>query len=423
VTVVRNIPGRAREGLTQLVTRPGVRLSAGKLIAGALSACWLILLVREIDKSEFAIVVLVLAFSAMTSVLHDGGQLVLLAKAVALQPAISDELASLVFRRRIGFAVIALGCASVVFSQTAEASVFVFFLIWPSVLATVGYSTIFAVIRVSGSVDLEAKNEFFSRLALITLGCLLLYWGLSAPRVIAVYSLIDVLSFLIVYKKHGHLLSQRPGFQAKSFARLQLHWRVSAIVSLTSALGLILARIDPIFISTLRSDEDVATFAVGVRFIEFLIVPVGTLIILKVSNFAKSNSLTEVNKTVRFVFVYSFAAVGILQIVASMLPVLFGTEYLNAVTPLRILAFAVFPMSLGSVFIAWLTLKSPTKALISLAFGLSSNVIGHLLLTSKYGPVGAAFVNLSAATAMASTAFFFFRKLNKLSSDTNDLIN
>ena len=420
MTVVRRTQGRAREALAQLVTRPGVRLSAGKLIAGALSASWLILLVREIDKSEFAIVVLVLAFSALTSLLHDGGQLVLLAKAVALQPTFSEELASLVFRRRIGFAVIALSCASVVFSQTSEANVVVFFLIWPSVLATVGYSTIFTVIRVSGSVDLEAKNELFSRLALIILGCIVLYWGLSAARVIALYSVIDVLSFLVVYKKHGNLLSQRTGLQAKSFARQQLHWRVSAIVSLTSAFGLFLARVDPIFISALRSDDDVATFAIGVRFIEFLIVPVGTLVILKVSNFAKSNSLTEITKTVKMILVYSVGAVAVLQIVASMLPVLFGSDYGNAVTPLRILAFAVFPMSLGSIFIAWLILKSPTKALISLVVGLSGNVVGHLVLTSKYGPAGAAFTNLSANTAMALTAFFFFQKLNKSNSVTNN---
>jgi O-antigen/teichoic acid export membrane protein len=423
MTCVRNFSGRARENLAQLVTRPGVRLSAGKLTAGMLSACWIILLVREIDKSEFAIVVLVLAFSALTSLLHDGGQLVLLAKAVALQPTFSQELASLVFRRRIGFAIIALTCASVVFSQTSEANIVVFFLIWPSVLATVGYSTIFAVIRVSGSVDLEAKSEFYSRLALIVLGCILLYWGLSAPRVIAVYSVIDVLSFLVVYKKHGNLLSQRTGMQAKDFARQQLHWRVSAIVSLTSAFGLLLARVDPIFISALRSDDDVATFAVGVRFIEFLIVPVGTLVMLKVSNFAKSNSLTEITKTVKMILIYSVGAVAVLQVVASMLPVLFGSDYGNAVTPLRILAFAVFPMSLGSIFIAWLILKSPTKALISLAVGLSGNVVGHLVLTSKYGPAGAAFANLSANSAVVLTAFFFFQKLNKSNLVTNDKFN
>ena len=400
----------------ELKHRPGIRLSAGKLIAGVLSACWLILLVREIDKSNFATVALVLAFSALTSVLHDGGQLVLLAKTVALEPTIAKELSSLVFRRRIGFAVIALTCASVVFSQTSEASVVIFFLIWPSVLATVGYSTIFAVLRVSGSVDLEAKNELFSRLALITLGSILLYWGLSATRVIAIYSLIDVLSFLVVYKKHGNLLSQRPGSRARNFARQQLHLRVSAIVSLGGAGGLLLARIDPIFISALRSNDDVGTFVVGVRFIDFLIVPVGTLVILKVSNFAKSNSLTEVTKTVKYIVIYSVVAVGILQIVAPMLPVLFGSDYAIAVTPIRILAVAVIPMSLGSIFVAWLTLKNPTKVLISLAVGLSSNVIGHLVFTSKYGVNGAAFVNLSANTAMASMTFFYFRKINKKSA-------
>jgi O-antigen/teichoic acid export membrane protein len=75
-----------------LLVRPGIRLSAGKILAGMVSATWLIFLVRKIDKDEFAVVVLVLAFGALTSVLHDGGQLVLLAKAVAIRPDFKEEL-------------------------------------------------------------------------------------------------------------------------------------------------------------------------------------------------------------------------------------------------------------------------------------------------------------------------------------------
>ena len=116
----------------------------------------MIVLVREIDKSEFATVVLVLAFSSLTSVLHDGGQLVLLAKVVAIHPDIADELSSLVLRRRLALAILALVFVTIAFSAVTEASIWVVLLVWPSVLATVGYSTIFTVLRVNGAVDLEA---------------------------------------------------------------------------------------------------------------------------------------------------------------------------------------------------------------------------------------------------------------------------
>lgn len=413
MTLAKQFFTRFRISVQLLPTRPGIRLSAGKVIGGIFSAFWLIVLVREIDKSEFATVVLVLAFSSLTSVLHDGGQLVLLAKVVAIHPDIADELSSLVLRRRLALAILALVFVTIAFSAVTEASIWVVLLVWPSVLATVGYSTIFTVLRVNGAVDLEAKNELFSRLALITLGLIMIYWGLSANRVIGIYSAVDVLSLVIVYRKHGKSLATKPGLLARRYAREELHWRVSAMISITGAVGLLFAKIDPIFVSALRSDEDVATFSIGIRFVEFLIVPVGTLIILKISNFARSNSLTEVFKTVKVVIAYALAALVILQIVASLLPVVFGLSYTDAVAPMRILAFSVLPMSVGSVFIAWLTLKQPNRALISLAIGLSCNVVAHILVTSKFGATGAACVNLMANSIMASVAFMFFRRLNQ----------
>ena len=393
-----------------LLVRPGIRLSAGKILAGIVSATWLIFLVRKIDKDEFAVVVLVLAFGALTSVLHDGGQLVLLAKAVAIRPDFKEELSFIVFKRRFAMAILALIIVTIIYSQTTNASVLTIFLIWPSVLASVGYSTIFAVVRVSGAVDLEAKNEFYSRLVLIVSGFTLLSWGLSAPKVIALYSAVDVLSFLVVSHRHRELLGKKSGSEAKTYAQQQLHWKVSSVVTISGAVGLLLSRTDPIFISALRSQDEVATFSVGVRFAEFLLVPVGTVIVLKISKFTKTNSLSEILKLLKSIFVYSLLAVCILQVVATLLPFVFGAEYANAETPLRILAFSVIPNSLGSIFIAWLTVKSPSKSLAALFIGLISSVTSHLILTTEYGSIGAAFTNLIANAMVAVSAYLFFRR-------------
>ena len=395
--------------LRALLVRPGIRLSAGKILAGMVSATWLIFLVRKIDKDEFAIVVLVLAFGALTSVLHDGGQLVLLAKAVAIRPEFKEELSFIVFKRRFVMAILALGIVTIIYSQTTSASVLTIFLIWPSVLASVGYSTIFAVVRVSGAVDLEAKNEFYSRLGLIVSGFTLLSWGLSAPKVIALYSAVDVVSFIVVSLKHRELLGKNSGPEANIYAQQQLHWRVSSVVTISGAVGLLLSRTDPIFISALRSQDEVATFSVGVRFAEFLLVPVGTVIVLKISKFAKTNSMSKILKLVKSIFIYSLLAVSVLQVVASLLPYVFGADYANAETPLRILAFSVIPNSVGSIFIAWLTVKSPSRSLAALSIGLISSITSHLILTSEYGSIGAAFANLVANVMVAGSAYLFFK--------------
>ena len=406
--------------LRALLMRPGIRLSAGKILAGVVSATWLIFLVRKIDKNEFATVVLVLAFGALTSVLHDGGQLVLLAKAVAIRPDFKEELSYVVFKRRFVMAVLALAIVTIIFSQTSNASILTIVLIWPSVLASVGYSTIFAVVRVSGSVGLESKNEFYSRLVLMVSGVTLLSWGLSAPKVIALYSAVDVLSFIIVSHRHRELLGKKSGPEVKTFAHQQLHWRVSSVVTISGAVGLLLSRTDPVFISALRGQDAVATFSVGVRFVEFLLVPVGTVIVLKISKFSKTNSRDEIYRVVKLMLGYGILAVCVLQLVASLLPYVFGEDYANAETPLRILAFSVIPNSVGSVFIAWLTIKSPSKSLAALSTGLISSVICHLILTSEYGTLGAAFTNLIANTAMATSAYLLFK--NTVASSANKLV-
>jgi len=406
--------------LQALLVRPGIRLSAGKILAGVVSATWLIFLVRKIDKNEFATVVLVLAFAALTSVLHDGGQLVLLAKAVAIRPDFKEELSFVVFKRRFAMAILALAIVTIIYSQTTNTNVLTVLLIWPSVLATVGYSTIFAVVRVSGVVDLEAKNEFYSRLVLMVSGFTLLSWGLSAPKVIALYSAVDVLSFIIVSQRHRELLGKKSGPEAKTFVHQQLHWRVSSVVTISGAVGLLLSRTDPIFISALRGQDAVATFSAGVRFVEFLIVPVGTVIILKISKFAKTNSFSEIFEVVRSILIYSLLAVCVLQVVASLLPYIFGADYADAETPLRILAFSVIPNSVGLVFLAWLTVNSPSKSLAAVSIGLISSVIGHLILTSEYGSIGAAVTNLIANTAMATSAYLLFK--NTVASSVNKLV-
>jgi O-antigen/teichoic acid export membrane protein len=405
--------------LQALLVRPGIRLSAGKILAGVVSATWLIFLVRKIDKNEFATVVLVLAFAALTSVLHDGGQLVLLAKAVAIRPDFKEELSFVVFKRRFALAVLALAIVTIIYSQTTNTNVLTIFLIWPSVLATVGYSTIFAVVRVSGVVDLEAKNELYSRLVLMVSGFTLLSWGLSAPKVIALYSAVDVLSFIVVYRRHHELLGKKSSPEVKTFAHQQLHWRVSSVVTISGAVGLLLSRTDPIFISAIRGPEEVATFSVGVRFVEFLLVPVGTVIVLKISRFATTNSLNEIFSVVKSVFIYSFLALCVLQVIASLLPYVFGKDYVNAETPLRILAFSVIPNSVGSIFIAWLTVNSPSKSFVALSIGLMTSICAHLILTSEYGSTGAAVTNLFANAMVALSAYLLFkstvnRKFNHL---------
>ena len=390
--------------LGNLLTGRSARLSAGRVGGGIFSAIWLIVLARSLDQVSFGTVVLVLTLAFLTSMIHDGGQSAALAKSVSLQPEMTRELLFIVLRRRFMLALLSLLFISVIFQQISTASLLNVVLIFPSILSTVGYTTIFAVLRVRGSVKVESRNEFLSRLLMLTVGLMVLPWGLTSYLVIFLYSIADIITFLIVWRMYAHLFRNPSRTDLKHLVRSQLKIRSGLLLAFTNALGLLVSRLDPLLIAALSIDSEVSSFAVGSRFVEFSLIPIGAAVVLSIPRFSTVTNPDGLIAAATQLLVYGAGMALLLQLIATFLPLIVGSQYESAITPLRILSISVLVTSFGALLLAWLTLNRPLLAMCSLSLGLGASVFTHLMFTAELGARGGAISNAVASSVIAVTS-------------------
>ncbi len=402
-----NIPRFVRGRSSTLAA--SFRLSFGRIVAGIVSSVWIIIAARHFDKNEFATVILVLAFSALTSVLHDGGQCFLLTKNVTLKPELRSELFRKTLGRRLLLGSIGYLLAFGAYDLTSSANNVTFLAIGPSVFATIVYTTVFSVHRAEGRVQMEARNEVISRLVLLLLGSLALLGGVGPLGVLAVYSLIDVVSALIVSGRNTSLFVGSVGQISDAVRELSDSTRVNIVVGISAAIGVVLARVDAVLTSIFSSEMEVANFAVGSRVLDFAIIPIGVFVAMHVPRLTASDGSDEVFKITKLLIAYGFAALVGLQLIAGYIPDAFGSQYTSAVPAFRILTLSLIPYATGAVLLSWFTIHRPSRALITVSVGLAANVLVHSAITATYGAKGAAVANVVSYTTISLSAVAMYR--------------
>ena len=394
---------------------PSKYLAAGRLGGGVISAGWLVLIARSLTKDDFAVVVLVLSMSSLTSVLHDGGQCLLLTRQAAEFPSKRIHLFELVLIRRMRLAVLGILLGGATFIFIADVPLSAVALIAPSILATVVYTTVFATLRAEGRVGLESAHEFVSRIGVFISGVVVSIDHLTAVKVIIIYTVVDLFSMVVVVSKHIDFFRFRDRVQLSRRDIGQLHWRGSFVVGLTGGVGVIVAKVDPILISGLAGNVELAKFALGSRLVEFFIVPIGAIVAIRIADFARVGSDAQMVGVMRAILTYSLVAIVVLELFATFLSRVFGADYAGAIAPLRISAVSLMPVGCSMALLGWLTVRRPSFAFISVLIGLISSVILHLSVTARHGAVGGAFVNLATNVSIAITTMGLF--WYKLSSE------
>lgn len=388
-----------------LLRGSATRLSLGRITAGFLSSLWLVLLARKLEKSDFAAVILVLAFSALTAVLHDGGQCLLLTNEVGARPRDKLRLFRLVLFRRLRLGIVAILIGGVIYRALTDLEVRLILSIAPSIIATIVYTTVFAVQRAEGRVLQEASNEVISRLLLLFLGLVVVSNSPDATTVVLLYSVVDVVSALWVcwsnrrmFSRHSNENRNRPSSELLS------KWTNNIVVAAASAVGVLIARADAILLSMLSSQIAVANFSVGYRLVEFAMVPVGTAIALQVANLTSADDPGGLRRVSGSLLKFGVASCALLLLLSPLLPRVFGTTYSDAVHPFQVVSFSLIPYSVGAAHLAWLIVKKPSRALGVVLASLITSVLLHVLLTARYGAMGAAVVNVASSSALAILA-------------------
>jgi len=173
---------------------------------------------------------------------------------------------------------------------------------------------------------------------------------------------------------------------------------------LSSAATFIYLRIDQVMIGALMGKEAVGIYAAGVKITEiFYFVPgvIGASLFPAIVNAKKiSQHLYERRLMFFYGFLFLLSLFIVVPVALLSQPIiyfLFGSQYLESVSILRIYIWSSTGLFVSSGLTYYFMAENKTKTIFKMYFlAMLSNVILNLLLIPKYGLIGAAWATLVA---------------------------
>lgn len=190
--------------------------------------------------------------------------------------------------------------------------------------------------------------------------------------------------------------------------------------------------VDITMLNILSDNKSVAFYSYGKKFFDILKTIINTFTIVLVPRIAfsyKNGDLKGFNslltKTFKIILILSIPMIiGIMFVSDSTLILIYGEEYINSATILKVLSFllAITPVGylLGSRVL--LVTGNENKMVIPVIIGAVVNVIGNLLLIQSYGGIGAALASVFSEIAVMSIYLFIGHKYFKLNNCIKSVI-
>ncbi len=275
-------------GLRHLLSQLSA-LATGRGGAGLLSALWLITAARILSPNDFGNLAILLAVGSMGGVLGDLGLQTALAHVTATGGLIDRRTLSTVIRRRLVMSTGAfLMIAALYGLASTDSSLLVPLVYAGSIYATAIYSTETAALTAVGRAQIDGSNEFLSRLAVLAAGWWWLHHGGGLLAAVAVYSIADVLSAVVITLiVRGQLTTNRTPVDLRQF-------RVRKTAKLAFALtaAVVYARVDTWLLGQLDGATLAGHYAAADKVLDaVLLVPaaLGALSIAQISPLARAD--------------------------------------------------------------------------------------------------------------------------------------
>lgn len=184
---------------------------------------------------------------------------------------------------------------------------------------------------------------------------------------------------------------------------------------LSSVAWSVYMKIDQVMIKNMLGNEQVGIYAVAVKLSEFwYFIPssICASVFPAIMNAKKTSKELYEKRLGKLYFLVFWLSLGIAILTTVfayfIINMLFGSQYLEAVTTLRIYVWAGISVSMGSVLWYYLIAEGLTKLnAIMTAVGAVSNVVLNFFLIPRYGINGAAFASLFSYTAVTFSILFF----------------
>ncbi len=394
-----------RAGLHHLLSQLSA-LATGRGGAGLLSALWLITAARILSPNDFGNLAILLAVGSMGGVLGDLGLQTALAHVTATGGVIDRRALSAVIRRRLVMSTGAfLMIATLYDLASTDSSLLVPLVYAGSIYATAIYSSETAALTAVGRAQVDGSNEFLSRLAVLVVGWWWLHHGGGLLAAVAVYSIADVLSAVVIT-----LIVRRRLGSVKSPVDLR-RFRVRRTAKLAFALtaAVVYARVDTWLLGQLQGATLAGHYAAADKVLDaVLLVPaaLGALSIAQISPLARADRWRRTTHLIGLAIVAAgVPAFGVALFAPQVMGGLFGPSFRSTGPVLVVLLVSAVP---GAVISAC----SPISAVLTgwaftlaVAVGLAFNVGLNLILIPLFRASGAAYANLASELLLAVWVF------------------
>jgi O-antigen/teichoic acid export membrane protein len=389
-------------------------LGAGRIVAAAASAVWLILAARHLSLSAYGDFTQVVSLSVILTAAADAGLSILLAHDVAAWPGASRTLLERALRARILLGVPACVALVVLYwCAAARPTLLVALLAAVSMVATMVHQSISVTARALDNVRPEAVNEVASRLFVLGVGFAVLWAGGSVAAAVAVYAAADVASACILRLVVVPRLSAEP-----SHAMLPLSLSRVSILGFTVAAMTVYSRADVWLLGVLGSSAQVARYAAPYRLFEGALIVASTFAALAAQRVARP-TWREVSAGIRGLVLGAIAVTTLIAAVGGvaahpLIELLYGPRYAGTATTLQILLVAAIPSAVVVVLMQVSGLLDRAGTAIAVVIALVGNVGGNLVVIPRWGISGAAWVTLATQTLLAmSLGLVVVRALGK----------
>jgi O-antigen/teichoic acid export membrane protein len=117
------------------------------------------------------------------------------------------------------------------------------------------------------------------------------------------------------------------------------------------------------------------------------------------------------------------ATIGLIVIAPRFVPLFFGTEFIPATVSLQILALLIVIIGVSNLF-GWQVLFAmgyEKKFLMAVLFGTVSNLCLNILLTGKYGSIGASVASVIAEIMVTASTLIFALKVIPIRLNTKNI--
>lgn len=364
-------------------------LLAGRMVGALLAAAFLVLAAQQIRPTAFGRLAVLLGIATFLGVLAEGGLPLLVLERVAAAPSHSRRCIRQALWLRT-LLVIPSIAGVVVLAVVLDIGISVGLLYGVAMVGSLVQTTIGAALKALGQILPEAFAEVLGRAVTLGVGAALLLVSPTPKSVAAAYAVGALAAIVPVAIGAGRLL---PPSNPERFAPLSLRRAVG--LGTNAILVTVYNRIDLWLLAMFATPVAVGLYAAVYRFYEGLVLPgiaTGGVLAAAATGARTPGERSHVFRTfIGAALALTTAAALTMALTAeSMVRLLFGPEYAEAVPAMRILCLAAIPAAILSAISPVTSLRDRRATVDLIVIGIAVSVGLNLLLIPFLAQNGAA---------------------------------